>query len=84
MARSRRRRLDPLGVEPGQVPDDQGAPIVADEHGLLMAGLVDQGQQVIGEVADAVVGHVLRRLTSRPALVGRDDVVSGRRERTGS
>ena len=37
---------DPIGVQPGEVPHEQGAPVVADEHGVVVAGGVEQAEQV--------------------------------------
>ena len=45
----------PLGVEQRQAPHDHRAPVVADEHGLLFADVVEQAEQVVGEVDDVVV-----------------------------
>ena len=69
---------DPLGVQAGEVPHEQRAPVVADEHGVVVAGRVEQGQQVAGEVVDAVGLDVTRRARAAvAALVGGQHVVAG-------
>ena len=41
----------PLGVQPGQIPHDQRPPVVADEHGVVLADVVEQPEEVVGELA---------------------------------
>ena len=73
----------PLGVQPGEIPHDQGAPVVADEDGVVVAGGVEQPEQVAGEVVDAVRLDVARRAgRAVAALVGSEHVVPGVGERT--
>ncbi len=68
----------PLGVQPGQVPDDQRAPVVPHEHGLVVAGLVDEAEQVVAERVDPVRPDLGRAAGAAvAALVRGDDVVAG-------
>jgi hypothetical protein len=51
---------------------------VADEHGPLAAEIVEQAQEVVGQVDDVIVGDAVR--PGRPAvapLVGGHGVVTG-------
>ena len=43
-----------IGVEQRHLPDDHRAPVVADEGRLLGADVVEQAEQVVGEVVDVV------------------------------
>ena len=55
---------------------------MADEDGVVVAGGVEQPEQVAGEVLDAVGLDVRRRARAAVApLVGREHVVPGRGER---
>ena len=70
-----------LGVEAGVVPHDQRAPVVADEDGVVVTGLVEQRVEVAGEMLDAVRLH--RGRCARPAvaaLIGCNRVIAGSRE----
>jgi hypothetical protein len=55
-----------LGCDLGQRPHDERAPVVPDEHRAFLAQVVEQAQQVVGEVVD-VVG-VDRLGTARPPV----------------
>ena len=85
-ARSCRRRRRPArGASSARLPHDHRAPVVADEHGPLLADVVEQAEQVVGEVVDVVV---LDRLgPARPAvaaLVGGERRGSRRRRAPGA
>ena len=41
-------------MQSGHVPHDERAPVVADEHGVVLAEVVEQRQEIAGQVADAV------------------------------
>ena len=43
------------GCEQRELPDDHRAPVVTDEHGPLLADVVEQREQVAGQVEDVVV-----------------------------
>ena len=74
----------PVGVQPGHLPHDERAPVVADEDRRRRSrGDVEQPEQVGGQVLDAV-GLDLRSVRVEcavAALVGRDHVVAGIGER---
>ena len=50
-----RGRPNPFGVQQRGVPHDHGAPVVADEHRLLRADVVQQADEVAGQRVDVVV-----------------------------
>jgi hypothetical protein len=55
---------------------------VADEHGVVVAGRVEQAEEVTAEVLDAVGADVARCARAAvAALVRREDVVAGGDER---
>ena len=64
------------------MPRHQRAPVVPDHDGPLGTDVVEQGRDVIGEVVDPVVTDVARpRRRAVAALIGREHVPSGRRQR---
>ena len=67
-----------LGVQQRHLPHDEAAPVVADEDGPLDAQVVEQADQVTGEVGHVVVGHRLgSRAGAVAALVGGDGPEAG-------
>ena len=74
-------RPDPAGMQQRGVPYDHGAPVVADEHRLLHADLIEQGDKVAGQRMDVVVlDGVGSAGAAVPALVGGEHVIAGVRE----
>ena len=60
------------------IAPDQRAPIVPHEHGLVVAGLVDEAEQVVAERVDPVRRDLGRAAGAAVApLVRGDDVVAG-------
>ncbi len=58
------------------------APVVADEHGVVLAEVVEQREQIVSEVADAVgLDLSWRRRVPVPALIRREHVIPGVGER---
>ncbi len=71
-------RRDPFGVEPAQLPDHHGAPVVADEGGLVVAVVVEQAAQVGRQLVGAVVASPRWEGAAAVAtLVGGDGPVAG-------
>ena len=63
-------------------PDDEAAPVVADEHGALDVERVEQADQVARQMVDVVGGDVVRTVAvAVAALVGRDRAEPGGDER---
>ena len=63
------------------VPHDHGAPVVADEHRLLDADVVEQADKVAGQRMDVVVLDGIGSAGAAvPALVGGEHVIAGVRE----
>ena len=74
-------RPDPVGMQQCGVPHHHGAPVVADEHRLLQADLIQQGDEIAGQRVDVVVlDGVGAAGAAVPALVGGEHVVAGLRE----
>ena len=46
---------DPVGVQQRHLPDDHRPPVVADEDGPLRTEVVEQAEEVVGQVDDVVV-----------------------------
>ena len=68
----------PLGSETPHLPDQHGAPVVADEGRLLVAVVVEQARQVAGQLVGAVVGDLARtRAGAVAAQVGGHGPVAG-------
>ena len=53
-------------MQQGQPPDDVRAPVVADERRIVVAVVVEQCDEVAGEVFDVVVGDVGRACDELP------------------
>jgi hypothetical protein len=63
------------------LPDDQAAPVVAAEHRLVDAQMVQQPDQVAGQVGHVVVLDRLGTVGQAvAALVGHDHPAAGRRQ----
>ena len=80
-AQARDRRKD---VRPHQrrMPGDRRAPVMADDHGALLAERLDQRDHVADSVQDGVGGDVVRRAAAAEAAhVGRDRAEAGLGER---
>ena len=56
---------DPVGVQQRRIPHHGGTPVVTDAHGPLGADVVEQTDEVGGQVVD-VVGVDRRRADERP------------------
>ncbi len=68
-------------MQQGQSPDDERAPVMADEGGVFVSVVVQKCDEVTRQVLDVVVRHFDRagRIAVTP-LVRCDDVVAGRGE----
>ena len=71
----------PVGVEQRHLADDHRAPVVADEDRLLGADVVEQAEQVVGEVVDVVVLDRPRAGRTRRSRAGRGRARGSRRRR---
>ena len=73
---------DAIGQALREIPHDGRAPVVTHDDRLLFAVMVDERGDVVREVDHVVVLDRRRaRRTAEAALIGRDRVVAGRRER---
>jgi hypothetical protein len=73
---------DARWVQQGQLPHDDRAPVVPDEDGLVDAELVEDADEVAGEVEDVVGLDRLRAARAAVApLVRREDPVAGSGQR---
>ena len=70
----------PRRMEQRHHPDDEAAPVVADEHGALDVERVEQADEVARQMAHVVRGDVVRTVAvTVAALVGRERAEAGRR-----
>ena len=68
---------DPFGVQQRELPHDHRAPVVADEHCLLVADVVEQPEHVAGQVDDVVrVDRLGSDRRAVAALVGSQHAVA--------
>ena len=69
---------DPVGVQQWRVPHHDGTPVVADPDGALGADVVEQADDVGGQLVDVVGLDRLRtRRAAVAALIGCQHVVAG-------
>ena len=64
-----------VGVIDRHLPDDEPAPIVADEHGLLVTERIEEAREIAGQMRHVVgLDFGRARRAAIAALIGRDDV----------
>lgn len=72
----------PVGMQLRRTPHHRGTPVVADQHRRLGADVVEQADQVAGQVDDVVVADAFRAgAASVTALIGCQHVVTGSGQR---
>ena len=71
-------RRDSVGVQQRRVPHHDGTPVVPDPDGALGADVVEQADQVGGQLVNVVgLDRIRTRRAAVAALIGRQHVVTG-------
>lgn len=66
-----------LGMQQSHIPDDDGAPVVTDEQGVVVTKVIQQCGQIAGEVINIVVRHDVGSATvAVSALIRRNNVIA--------
>ena len=69
---------DPLGDQHGRVPDENTAPVMADEDSALMPERIEQASEVGHQRVDIIFPGALRAVrTAKTAQIRRDHPVAG-------